>query len=105
MHERVYHRPRYDRPPHAASFQGRLLVSPESPGIFGPLGYESPRVLRRRLELGRGGSRAVRASVQRINAGFIERFVGTLLKVTVQWGPTRDINPRMFLLTRCGCYR
>jgi hypothetical protein len=46
-------------------------------GIFGPFSYESPRVLRRRLELGRGGSRAVRAGVQRI-------FIETLLKFAVQ---------------------
>jgi hypothetical protein len=57
-------------------------------GIFGPFGYESPAVLRRgvlrrRLELGRGGSRAVRAGMQRINARVIKRLVGTLLKFAV----------------------
>jgi hypothetical protein len=52
-------------------------------GIFWPFGYESPRVLRRRLELGRGGSRAVRAGVYRINARVIKRLVGTLLKFAV----------------------
>ena len=63
--------------------------------------YESPRVLQRRLELSRGGSRAVRAGVQRINARVIKSLVGALLKSAVQWGPRRDIDPRVFLLARC----
>jgi hypothetical protein len=74
-------------------------------GTFGPFGYEGPGVLRRRLELGQGGPRAVRAGVQRINAQVIKRLVGTLLKFAVQWGPLRDIDPRVFLLARCGCCR
>ena len=71
----------YYRPPHL--FEGGYWCFRNLWGIFGPFGYESPRVLRRRLELGRGGSRAVRAGVQRINAQAIKRLVGTLLKFAV----------------------
>jgi hypothetical protein len=74
-------------------------------GIFGSFGYESPRVLRRRLEVGRGGSRAICAGVQRINAQVIKRLIGTLLKFAVQWGLPRDIDLRVFLLARFGCCR
>ena len=52
-----------------------------------------------------GGSRAVRAGVQRINAQVIKRLVGTLLKFTVQWGSPRDVDLRVFVLARCGYCR
>jgi len=52
--------------------------------MFGPFNYESPKVLRRRLELGQGRSRAIHAGVQRINAQVIKRLIGTLLKFAVQ---------------------
>ena len=48
-----------------------------------------------------GGSEAVCAGVQRINARAVE-IIGTLLKFAVQWGPPRDIDERTFLLARCG---
>jgi hypothetical protein len=34
VNDMMYYRRYYDRPPHAASFLGRLLASPEPPGNF-----------------------------------------------------------------------
>jgi hypothetical protein len=47
-------------------------------GTFGSLDYGSSGALRRRLKLGRGGPRAVRAGVQRIHARVVKRLIGML---------------------------
>jgi hypothetical protein len=47
-------------------------------GTFGSLDYGSSGALRRRLKLGRGGPRAVRADVQRIHARVVKRLIGML---------------------------
>jgi hypothetical protein len=62
--EGVYYRRYWDRPPHAASFPGRLLVSPEV-------------------------ARALECFGAAIDAGVVKRLVGMLLKFMVQLGPRR----------------
>jgi hypothetical protein len=52
-------------------------------GTFEPFGYGSTGVLRRRFELGRGGRKVVRASVQLINGQVVKRLVGMLLKFVI----------------------
>jgi hypothetical protein len=46
--------------------------------------------------IGREGPNAVRIGVQRVTSRVVERLVGILLKFAVQWGPRRDIFPRVF---------
>jgi hypothetical protein len=42
MDKIVYYRRRRDRPPHVGYSQGRLLVSPESPGDFQAVRLREP---------------------------------------------------------------
>jgi hypothetical protein len=52
--------------------------------IFGPSGFDSPGVLRRRLELGRGRLKAIRASLKHISGRRgMQRRGGLLLKPAV----------------------
>jgi hypothetical protein len=52
---------------------------------FGPSGYESPRVLRWRLELGQWGPKGVHVGVKRINGRVIKSRGKMLVKFAVQW--------------------
>lgn len=79
----------HDHPRRAAYFQGRLLVSPDIWGAFGPFGYGSQRILSRSLELRQGGPRVVGAALQHINDQFVKRLVGTQLVVAGAMGTTQ----------------
>jgi len=58
-----------------------------------------------RLELGRGGPKAVRAHVKHINSQDMKSLVGMFFKSAAQWRPPRDILLRVFLPARSGNFR
>jgi hypothetical protein len=58
MHERVYYRPRYDRPPHAASFS-RVII-----GVSGISGEFSGRLITKALESFGAGSSSVEGDLE-----------------------------------------
>jgi hypothetical protein len=62
-------------------------------GIFELLGSGSSRVLRHRLELGRGALRVVRAGMQRIDRQIINTLVRPLLKSAVQYNADQSGGP------------
>jgi hypothetical protein len=76
----------------AADVLGNLRRHPR---LFG---YESPGVFGRRLELGRGGPKAVRADVKHINGQDMKSLVEMFFKPAAQQRPPRDILLGYFFL-------
>ena len=100
----MYYRRHCDCPPHAAySLTAAADVSGISGKIFGPFGYESPRVFWWRLELSRVGPKDVCASVKHINGRGMKRHNRMPLKSTenldiwVIWGAESGGLCRRFL--------